>query len=514
MTPTRPVLPSHPRHRSAPRVHAVGHVLLPLALAALLAAAPGCGGGGGGGGGSAPAANPPTGLSYPAAPILTVGVAMTTLAPTVGGGAPTQYSVSPALPAGIDLDPVTGAISGTPTAVSPPTVHTITASNTAGSTTFDLLLEVQAGPVIPVAEFVATAIAASEAGGTVNLSVALSDLAAADVTIPYTVGGTAGAPDYAIDPSPLVIVAGTLVATIAVTPVNDGTAEGNETVIVTLGAAAGADIGPANVATVTITDPAPGPCNLVYSDPSVVAGRFASMVPITPSVGCGGATGYTIAPALPPGLALHPTTGVISGTPTELQGPLPYTVTASNALGSTTAGITIEVEAPLFELAGESVTVPYNPATGIASGEFSVTLEELPSPNQAGVRNIAGYSLGLSADPAKVTMTAVLQGADQLALNGGLGAEFFTANLLPGGATVGVIFDFQQQVLLTAATAKEILVLEFDSVPAFLVGNLVGAFVPVPFTDTLGTPPVDVIVTVSGQSAIPQTVTPIIQFDP
>ncbi|WP_448528516.1 putative Ig domain-containing protein [Raineya sp.] len=48
-------------------------------------------------------------------------------------GAGTTYSISPALPAGLNLNANTGVISGTPTAVSPATTYTITATNSTGA---------------------------------------------------------------------------------------------------------------------------------------------------------------------------------------------------------------------------------------------------------------------------------------------------------------------------------------------------------------------------------------------
>jgi hypothetical protein len=47
------------------------------------------------------------------------------------GGAITQCSVSPSLPAGLVLDPQTCAITGTPKVVSPATIYTIPDSNAA-----------------------------------------------------------------------------------------------------------------------------------------------------------------------------------------------------------------------------------------------------------------------------------------------------------------------------------------------------------------------------------------------
>ena len=67
---------------------------------------------------------------------------MTTVTPTSSDGTPTSYSVSPSLPAGLALDTSTGAISGTPTAVTSSATYTVTASNTGGSTTADVTIVV------------------------------------------------------------------------------------------------------------------------------------------------------------------------------------------------------------------------------------------------------------------------------------------------------------------------------------------------------------------------------------
>jgi uncharacterized repeat protein (TIGR01451 family) len=62
--------------------------------------------------------------------------------PTVSGGPITSWSVSPSLPAGLSLDSSTGAISGTPTAVTSSATYTITASNTGGSDAATVTIEV------------------------------------------------------------------------------------------------------------------------------------------------------------------------------------------------------------------------------------------------------------------------------------------------------------------------------------------------------------------------------------
>lgn len=55
----------------------------------------------------------------------------TPAAPQGVGGGPATWSVSPALPTGLSIDPVTGAISGTPTSASS-NVHTVSATNSGG----------------------------------------------------------------------------------------------------------------------------------------------------------------------------------------------------------------------------------------------------------------------------------------------------------------------------------------------------------------------------------------------
>lgn len=85
----------------------------------------------------------PTGLTYPTDPeVCTRGVAVAANVPFYSGGAATSLRVQPALPAGLAFDPATGAISGTPTAVSPAAPYHVTAANSAGSTEYTLTIAV------------------------------------------------------------------------------------------------------------------------------------------------------------------------------------------------------------------------------------------------------------------------------------------------------------------------------------------------------------------------------------
>jgi len=78
---------------------------------------------------------PPASLSYASNPATyTKDTTIPDNTPNSSGGAVVSYAVSPALPTGLTLNTSTGAISGTPTALSAAANYTITATNTGGST--------------------------------------------------------------------------------------------------------------------------------------------------------------------------------------------------------------------------------------------------------------------------------------------------------------------------------------------------------------------------------------------
>src|SRR3954464_5330097 len=113
-----------------------------LMLLALLSA--GCGGGGSG------ADVPVAGLTLrDASVVYAEGQQVIPNMPGSSGGTITRYSVSPSLPAGLSLNPRTGAITGTPTTLSHATVYTVTGSNAAGSTIARLEIEVKATAIAP-----------------------------------------------------------------------------------------------------------------------------------------------------------------------------------------------------------------------------------------------------------------------------------------------------------------------------------------------------------------------------
>lgn len=178
-------------------------------LASLLALLVSCGGGGGSGMAA------PSDLSYPTPPAFVRNQAIATLRPTVTGTV-SSYAVSPALPTGLTLDPMTGYISGTPTAVTPAASYTLTASNSAGSTDTSLALTVNdALPAfsygtdnnnVPLSLNSANSVSPTNTGGKAD-SWSISPQLPAGLSLNTTDGTIAGMPVAAMAPSSFTVTA-------------------------------------------------------------------------------------------------------------------------------------------------------------------------------------------------------------------------------------------------------------------------------------------------------------------
>jgi hypothetical protein len=97
-----------------------------------------------------------------------------------------------------------------------------------------------------------------------------------------------------------------------------------------------------STSTVTVTVVQP-PSGLAYSVNPAVYTVGRAIPSNTPSYAGGVISSWTVSPALPAGLSLGASTGIISGTPTAVAAEAVYTITGTNAAGSTTADLTITV---------------------------------------------------------------------------------------------------------------------------------------------------------------------------
>jgi hypothetical protein len=291
------------------------HAAAALLLLCMVVFAAGCGGGGGGGGGEENTSPPPSGLTYPSPQVFTVGVAITALNPTVTGSV-TSYDISPALPAGLNLNPTTGQITGTPTTVVAEASYTINARNSSGSSAFVLSITVRR-PAPSALSY------ASPQVFTIGTPIA---------PLNPTVNGAVDS--YSVNPAlPAGLTLNGTSGQISGTPTTV-TATANYTV------SAQNDYGSATfVLTITVRPLAPSA--LSYASPQTYPAGSA-ITPLNPTV-TGQVDSYSVMPALPAGLTLDTATGRISGTPTAASGPARYTVTAQNATGGTTFDLSITI---------------------------------------------------------------------------------------------------------------------------------------------------------------------------
>ena len=99
-------------------------------------------------------------------------------------------------------------------------------------------------------------------------------------------------------------------------------------------------------AILTITVNAQRPSALSYTTTAAVYTEGEQITPNSPTSRGGTVVSYSVNPALPAGLDLDTTTGIISGTPMVVTVAASYKVTATNSGGSTTAFLSITVIAP------------------------------------------------------------------------------------------------------------------------------------------------------------------------
>lgn len=304
---------------------------------------------------------PPSALSYSTADAVYALWVPVGISPRYSGRVD-LFSVSPALPAGLVLNSRTGFISGTPTAVAETATYVVTATNSGGSTTATLTIGVK------------------ELHSTLSYHLGFADyqLGVPIEPLTPTVWG-ASLSGYSVNPQlppglqldPLTgIISGTPTAPFPTTTTYTVTGVG--------------ELGPASdTFSMRVRDIAPSGLSYATNWPVYIRGHAIDAN--VPTHQGGAVASYSVSPSLPPGLTLDPTTGVISGTPSEVRALSDYGVTATNSGGTATVTLVIEVrdEAP------SALTYSTNPAV--------YTWEQTIAPNTPS--NSGGVPTAYSVSP-------------------------------------------------------------------------------------------------------------------
>ncbi len=257
----------------------------------------------------------PSGLSYNTPNVYEEGVDITPLNPNVTGFV-ASYSVSPSLPAGLILDTVTGRIFGTPTLAKPTTTYVVTATNSTGSISANVVITVliarprnlvYSTPNVLYQNFTIPPIAPSVSGTVASYSI--NRTLPAGLSFSSSTGIISGTPTALSSMQTYVITARN----------STGSATANVDISVVI---------------------AP-PSNLSYVSPTRLI-QDSTLAPVRPTYS-GLATAFTIDKPLPLGLTFNTATGEITGKPSVISSLTRYVITASNSTGSTSAPLDLEV---------------------------------------------------------------------------------------------------------------------------------------------------------------------------
>ena len=187
------------------------------------------------------------------------------------------------------------------------------------------------------------------------------------------------------------------------------------------------------------------PTDLAYAEPAPVYTACVVVAPNAPTFN-GVITSWSVAPPLPPGLALNPTTGVISGAPSAPAALGVHTVEGFGPVGSTTTQISIEVLAP---------DPPQNLTYAAPSPTYTAGVAIAPNgPILDGVASDFAVDPSLPAGLVLDPTTGVLSGTPELespaatyviTASNCLGAETefeLSLTVLPGGPGLGDVPRF------------------------------------------------------------------------
>lgn len=344
----------------------------------------------------------------------TEGVTINAITPTVsGGGVITTYTVSPNLPNGLLLNSTTGVISGKPVGVNNAQTYTVTATNSGGFTTTTLTIVVNAAAPISVT-YANTAISVLNGSKlSDNTPIVQGGLPTQYTIAPQLPRGlsfdtrTGVVGGFALDLSPL--------TTYTITGTNS--------------------VGSVTT-TITIEVLESAPLNLYYASTAVLSSIGGVVTTLTPSYSGGKPSSFAITPSLPTGLVFNSVSGEISGTPTTVSGLQNYTITASNASGTSSCTIQIKVDdqLPVFQYPFASLNTVRGVAVNLAPTAINTNATSFTT-GTIGFTISPSLPAGLSFDPATGKISGIPTSASPLTT--------YTITITKGNANSSITIDIE-----------------------------------------------------------------------
>lgn len=301
------------------------------------------------------------------------------IVPVISGGNPDTVIISPALPAGLTIQNADGAIEGTPTVTDSVQTYTVTASNTAGSTTTSVNLGVVGNP--PIYTYLGSPYVLTKDVSTIN-------------AVPTKLGGP--------DATSFQIISGGVLPDALTFDTTTGLISGSVF-----------ETWPNTFYLVLVEGPlGNGSTNFrievvgnlpVTSYPSPQTLLTDQVVSISPTNTGGPVSTYIVfSGALPAGLSLNATTGVISGVPSALYPTATVQIRASNGDGNDFANISFTVNAGVPNFNYDPIDAIENVAISAPQGVPTTSFSPITS-----------YSLTFGTPPSGIsidTTTGVISG--------------------------------------------------------------------------------------------------------
>ncbi|MEZ4818774.1 MAG: Calx-beta domain-containing protein, partial [Bdellovibrionota bacterium] len=247
----------------------------------------------------------------------------------------------------------------------------------------------------PTVDFTSASQASVGESGTLTITAQLSAVSGQNVTVPFTLSGTAIDPDdYSITASPITISAGSTTADITITIAADTVDESDETVIITMGVPTNASAGTVTVHTATITDDDATPTVTLTADTNTIA-ESSGVATLTATLSNASAQNVTVNYSF-------------SGTATG--GGIDYTASAASVVilaGNTTGSITMTADQDLLDENDETVIVDID--TVVNATESGVQQETITITDDDATPTVSFIAAAQSSAGESGTVVVTLQ---------------------------------------------------------------------------------------------------------